>query len=64
MHSIIVRQGDFQTYDVLYKAFSARLPIIWDRRKRQSSDSAADTDRRTGVPPVSWTALGFVVVDR
>ena len=70
MHCIIVRRGDFQTYDSLYQAFGSRLPVIWDRRERKSPRPPADqpspesTERRTASPPASWTALGFVVVDR
>jgi hypothetical protein len=66
-HCIIVRQGDYQTYDSLYEAFTARLPVIWDRRQRL--DAHADTtpdagERRSSTPPASWVALGFVVVER
>jgi hypothetical protein len=70
MHCIIVRRGDFQTYDSLYQIFGSRLPVIWDRRERASPRHRADqpspnaTERRTPGPPASWVALGFVVVDR
>lgn len=70
MHCIIVKRGDFQTYDLLYKAFSARLPVIWDRRQRTAAPGAeqhpasTETNRRSSTPPASWRVLGFVVVDR
>lgn len=66
-HCIVVRKGDFQTYDLLHKAFGARMPVIWDRRNRVAGreDAAPETgDRRTGSTPTSWAALGFVVIDR
>ncbi len=69
MHCIIVRRGDFQTFDLLHKAFSARLPVIWDRRERTATARPERTpttvrNERRSSPPVSWVALGFVVVDR
>jgi hypothetical protein len=67
MHYMIVRRGDFQMYDLLYKTFSARVPVIWDRRQRTAPPdefAPGDNERRTDKPPASWIALGFVVVDR
>jgi len=71
MYCIIVKRGDFQMYDLLYKTFGSRLPVIWDRRQRsapaestQSSATTANTERRAGALPTSWQALGFVVVHR
>ena len=70
MHCIIVRRGDFQTYDSLYKIFGSRLPVIWDRRERTPTRRPAEppspetTERRATPPPASWVALNFVVVDR
>ena len=65
MHCIVVRRGDFQTYDLLYKTFGSRLPVIWDRRKQTSEGGAADAERnrRATATPASWVALGFVVAD-
>lgn len=67
MPCIIVRRGDYQQYDRIYRAFGYLVPVIWDRRRTpRSSDGEADTRRedRRQPPPVSWVALGFVVVDR
>ena len=71
MYCIIVKRGDFQMYDLLYKAFGSRLPVIWDRRQRtapagssQASSTAESTERRNTMLPTSWQALGFVVVHR
>lgn len=71
MPDVVVRRGDFQRYEVLYKVFGDRVPVIWDRRhsERRRLDSLPDTsDRRRGkrrsVPPLSWLALGVVIVER
>jgi hypothetical protein len=71
MHYIVVKRADFQGYDLLHKAFGQKVPVIWERRhteRRQNSDSTYKQDRRNikrrGAPPASWTALGFVVVER
>ena len=71
MPCIIVRRGDFQTYDLLYKAYSHRLPVIWDRRKRpditgaeKTTADTSDVERRSSPLPASWAALGFLVVER
>ena len=68
MHCIIVRRGDYQQYDVLYRTFGSRVPVIWDRRRApqrtQMDGGAAHHDRRRRDPPASWIALGFVVVER
>ncbi len=70
MYSVIVKRGDFERYDLLYKTFGSRVPILWDRRRheRRKSDSPPETSNRRkgarrGVPPPSWLALGFVVID-
>ena len=71
MTCIIVRQGAYEEYDHLYAAFGHQMPIIWDRRHARSrpladadtAPSASNPNRRQ-KPPVSWTTLGFVVVDR
>jgi len=68
MPCIIVRRGDYQQYDRLYRAFGSLVPVVWDRRRtpRPTDGDAADTRRedRRHAPPASWVALGFVVVDR
>jgi hypothetical protein len=69
MHYIIVRRGDFQLYDRLYEAFGARVPVLWDQRRRiaphvNGGDALARHEERRLGPPPSWVALGFVVVDR
>ncbi len=71
MTCIIVRQGAFQQYDRLYAAFGHRVPVVWDRRRARSRQLAdADTapnarqPNRRQKPPLTWTALGFIVVDR
>jgi hypothetical protein len=66
MHCIIVRRGDYQQYDQLYRAFGDRLPVLWDRRRPDGhGDSATKREpERRQAPPISWVALGFVVVDR
>jgi hypothetical protein len=68
MARIIVKRGDVTRYDDLYKTFSARVPVTWDRRRaqrrKQDVQHGADerrTAERRGSPPPSWTALGFVV---
>jgi hypothetical protein len=66
-HCIVVRKGDFQTFDLLHKAFGVRVPVIWDQRNRSAArqDATPETgERRTGTAPASWVALGFVVIDR
>ena len=71
MTCIIVRQGAFQDYERLHTAFGHRVPVIWDRRRARkwpltNTDTApnAKLPNRRQKPPVSWTTMGFVVVDR
>jgi hypothetical protein len=71
MYCLIVRRGDYEGYDRLYKAFGQLLPVIWERRRgerRKAAQSVGIEERRRGErrgsPPPSWTALGFVVVNR
>jgi hypothetical protein len=71
MYTLIVKRGDLGRYDMLYKAFGERMPVIWERRhreRRKRGDVAATEERRDGdrrgPPTPSWIALGFVVVDR
>ena len=62
----------FQDYERLHMAFGHRVPVIWDRRRARNrplahadtAPSASIPNRRRGKLPVSWTVLGFVVVDR
>jgi hypothetical protein len=70
VYSIIVKRGDLEHYDLLYKSFSTRVPVIWDRRRRDrrqlNGHSSAGERRgatRRGRPPASWLALGFVVIE-
>ena len=71
MHCIVVKRGAFQSYDLLHTAFGQKLPVVWDRRhveRRRAMRSLEKLNRRRttrrGVPPASWPALGFVVVER
>jgi len=69
MHYIIVRRGDFQQYDRLYRAFGERVPVLWDPRRRKApsvnaNEAGGRQKERRQTPPPSWVALGFVVVDR
>jgi hypothetical protein len=68
MYRMIVRRGDPEWYDVLYRTFNERLPVIWERRKRERrkpSPTLMEERRRAerrGPVPTSWASLGFVVV--
>ena len=69
MHYIIVRRGDFQLYDRLYDLFGARVPVLWDQRRKiapvvNGEDARPRHEERRHAAPPSWVALGFVVVDR
>jgi len=66
---IVVRRGDFDQYDRLYRAFGDRLPVVWDRRRNtrlpaNGGDTGPQREERRQAPPTSWVGLGFVVVDR
>jgi len=70
MYCIIVERGQFQRQASLQKMFYATTPVLWDRRlqcRRRDDSTFTGDDRRQrerrGTPPVSWKALGFVVVD-
>ncbi len=70
MYCLIVKRGDLTAYDVLYKAFAQRMPVVWERRRAERRRAAAGgsedrrkDNRRKGFP-LSWKALGFVVVER
>jgi len=69
--TILVKQGNFERYELLYKAFGQRVSVMWDHRRNQrrrnadgpSADERRNAERR-GPPLASWRGLGFVVVDR
>jgi len=68
MYRMYVKKGDPERYELLYKTFSERLPVIWerrkaDRRRNQASPNGEERRRsdRRGPPPATWDALGFVV---
>ncbi len=71
MTCIIVRHEAYEQYDHLQASFGHMVPVIWDRRRARrrpladadTAPSARNSNRRR-KPPVSWTTLGFVVVDR
>ena len=69
--SIIVKRGEFDRDELLYKAFGQRASVMWDRRRhqrRQTLDRPAAEERRNaerrGLPLASWSGLSFVVVDK
>jgi hypothetical protein len=72
MFCIVVKRGEYQRYDSLYKAFGQTTPVVWDRRvreRRRTSAAIPFTEERRqierrGAAPASWVALGFVVVHR
>ena len=71
MTYILVRHGAYEEYDRLHSAFGHLAPVVWARRRARTRPRAhADTVPSASQPnvrqkpPVSWTALGFVVVDR
>jgi hypothetical protein len=68
MVCIYVRRGDFHQYERLHQAFSRTVPVLWDRRRRSlppvEGDAGTPRAERRQAPPISWVALGFVVVDR
>jgi hypothetical protein len=70
MPRMIVRRGDLERYEMLYKTFGSRILVVWDRRRvdrrRQTESRNGDERRqgeRRGASPASWKALGFVVSD-
>jgi hypothetical protein len=73
MVRIVVKRGEFQRFDDLYKVFvpSGAADVVWDRRLRERRKMKASSDvqeRRRGdrrsPQPVSWTGLNFVVCER
>jgi len=70
MYYIVVKRGDFNTYDLLHKSFGQKTPLLWDRRRTERraeagpvTDERRHSERRTPNPP-SWAALNFVVFRR
>jgi hypothetical protein len=68
MYRMYVKRGDPDRYELLYKMFSERLPVVWERRKgdRRRIKGAPEGDERRrnerrGPMPASWDALGFAV---
>ena len=71
MYCLVVRRGDYGQYDLLYKAFGDKMPVIWERRNRERRHQAADESvqerrqsYRRGFPQPSWLVLGFAVANR
>jgi hypothetical protein len=67
-YCVVVKRGESERYDLLYKAFVEIMPVIWDRRHRERRTTACGrgtknqrTGERRGPQPTSWIALGFVV---
>ena len=73
MVRIVVKRGEFQRFDDLYKAFvpNGAADVVWDRRLRERRKAKPpsevqerrQSDRRS-TQPVSWTGLSFVVCER
>jgi hypothetical protein len=68
---IIVRRGQFATFELLTRAFSddPDVRIVWDRRKEErrrvpyqpgGSERRGHRDRRR-VPPVQWGQLNYMI---
>jgi hypothetical protein len=73
MVRIVVKRGEFQRFDDLYKVFvpNGAADVVWDRRLRERRKGKASSDvqerrkaERRSPHPVSWTGLGFLVCDR
>ncbi len=68
---IIVRRGNVEEYDRLYKAWGHLVPVIWDRRRARSrpladADTAPSASHpiRRRKPPVTWPMFGYIEVGR
>jgi hypothetical protein len=67
--SIVVKRGDLERYEQLFKSFGQKVQVVWDRRRRQRRMTPAPQQEerrqaeRRGPPLASWRGLGFVVVD-
>ena len=73
MVRIVVKRGEFQRFDDLYKVFvpNGAADVVWDRRLRERRKTKPPSDvqerrqnDRRHTQPVSWTGLGFVVCER
>lgn len=73
MVRIVVKRGEFQRFDELYKVFvpNGAADVVWDRRlrERRKTKAAGDVEERRHserrkAQPVSWTGLSFVVCER
>ena len=64
MDCIIVRRGDVQTYDRLYKAWGHLVPVIWDRRRVSDTAPSGSHPNRRQKPPITWTVFGYIEVGR
>ena len=65
---VIVRRGASERFQILQETFAGEpVELTWDRRvgQRRQSRYPITTERRRsdrrGLPPVTWTALDFVV---
>lgn len=70
-YCLVVKRGDFGRYDLLYKTFGQRFPVLWDRRRadRRKDDGAqpdGERRQRSRREPLglTWEALGFTVARR
>ncbi len=69
---VIVRRGASERFQILQETFAGEpVELIRDRRlgeRRQIGGDPITTERRRsdrrGLPPITWTALDFVVVHR
>ena len=64
MPCIVVKRGEYAAYDLLYKTYGRRLPVVWDRRRLHpppGADGQSERERRNSAVPISWTFLNFVV---
>ncbi len=66
---MIVRRGEAKKFELLKRTFAREgVDIIWDRRvvERRQRTAPIGIERRgadrRGSPPVSWSALDFVIV--
>ena len=73
MVRIVVKRGEFQRFDDLYKAFvpNGAADVVWDRRLRERRKTKLPSDvqerrhsERRNAQPLSWTGLSFVVCER
>jgi len=69
---VIVRRGQFATFELLTRTFTddPTVRIIWDRRmseRRQAARNPGDGERRRSdrrrVPPSQWGQLNYIAAD-